>query len=115
MKKLKFYNFCHKFYDKITATSKNKHDVIKALVTLLGITIDDKPIFDANISNLAKFLDKTKSSKLLKGTPKKQTHPLINSFVYSNIYYCLLLWYFTSSKYANNLEKIKPELCKNTS
>ena len=60
-------------------------------VKLLGISIDDKLSFDKHVSKLCKKLSKKLS---------------INSFIYSNLNYCPLVWHFMSASNTKKVERI---------
>ena len=65
-------------------------------VKLLGVKLDNKLNFDAHISDLckkaAKQLNVLKRLKQFIGFEERKT--LVQSFVYSNFNYCLLVWHF---------------------
>ena len=77
-------------------------------VKLLGVTLDYRLDFDTHISNICKKaaaqLNVLKRLKTFIGFKEKQI--LIQSFVYSNFNYCPLVWYFSSSKSLQKIEKI---------
>ena len=77
-------------------------------VKLLGITIANKSNFDKHISALCKKepLQLNAISRLQKYMEKKEKEAIINSFIYSNVNYCLLVWYFCSCKSSNKIEQI---------
>ena len=77
-------------------------------VKLLGVTLDYRLVFDPHISNICKkaatqlnFLQRLKS---FIGFKEKKV--LVQSFIFSNFEYCPLLWYFSSSKSLQNIEKL---------
>ena len=78
-------------------------------VKLLGVTLDYRLDFDPHISNICKKaaaqLNVLKRFKAFIGFKEKQI--LIQSFVYSNFNYCPLVWYFSSSKSLQKIEKIQ--------
>ena len=78
-------------------------------VKLLGVTLDYRLDFDPHISNLCKKAaaqsNVLKRLKAFIGFKEKQI--LIQSFVYSNFNYCPLVWYFSSSKSLQKIEKIQ--------
>ena len=78
-------------------------------VKLLGVTLDYKLKFDPHISNLCKKaaaqLNVLKRLKSFIGFAEKEV--LVQSFVYSNFNYCPLVWYFSSSKSLQKIERIQ--------
>ena len=78
-------------------------------IKLLGVTLDYRLDFDPHISNICKKAaaqsNVLKRLKAFIGFEEKQI--LIQSFVYSNFNYCLLVWYFSSSKSLQKIEKIQ--------
>ena len=78
-------------------------------VKLLGVTLDYKLNFDPHISNLCKKaaaqLNVLKRLKSFIGFAEKEV--LVQSFVYSNFNYCPLVWYFSSSKSLQKIERIQ--------
>ena len=78
-------------------------------VKLLGVTLDYKLNFDQHISNICKKaasqLNVLKRLKSFIGFAEKEI--LVQSFVYSNFNYCPLVWYFSSSKSLQKIEKIQ--------
>ncbi len=77
-------------------------------VRLLGVEIDNKLNFDIHISNLcrkaATQLNVLKMLKSFIGFKEKQI--LVESFVFSNFNYCLLVWHFSSAKSLAKIEKL---------
>ena len=78
-------------------------------VKLLGVTLDYKLNFDQHISNLCKKaaaqLNVLKWLRYFTGFAEKEV--LVQSFVYSNFNYCPLVWYFSSSKSLQKIERIQ--------
>ena len=78
-------------------------------VKLLGVTLDYKLNFDPHISNLCKKaaaqLNVLKRLKSFIGFAEKDV--LVQSFVYSNFNYFPLVWYFSSSKSLQKIERIQ--------
>ena len=78
-------------------------------VKLLGVTLDCRLDFDPHILNLCKKaatqLNVLKRLKVFIGF--KEKHILVQSFVYSNFNYCLLVWYFSSSKSLQKIEQLQ--------
>ena len=76
---------------------------------LLGVTLDYRLDFDPHISNLCKKaatqLNVLKRLKTFIGFQEKKI--LVQSFVYSNFDYCPLVWYFSSSKSLQKIEKLQ--------
>ncbi len=78
-------------------------------VKLLGVTLDYKLNFDPHISNLCKKaaaqLNVLKRLRSFIGFAEREV--LVQSFVYSNFNYCPLVWYFSSSKSLQKIERIQ--------
>ena len=78
-------------------------------VKLLGVTLDYKLNFDPHISNICKKaatqLNVLKRLKKFIGFKEKKI--LVQSFVYSNFDYCPLVWYFSSCKSLQKIEKLQ--------
>ena len=78
-------------------------------VKLLGVTLDYKLNFDPHVSNLCKKaapqLNVLKRLRSFIGLAEREV--LVQSFVYSNFNYCPLVWYFSSSKSLQKIEKIQ--------
>ena len=78
-------------------------------VKLLGVTLDNKLNFDTHISNLCKKaaaqLKVLKRLRSFIGFEQKKV--LVQSFVYSNFNYCPLVWYFSSMKSLQKIEKLQ--------
>ena len=78
-------------------------------VKFLGVTLDYRLDFDPHISNLCKKaatqLNVLKRLKTFIGFQEKKI--LVQSFVYSNFDYCPLVWYFSSSKSLQKIEKLQ--------
>ena len=78
-------------------------------VKLLGVTLDYKLDFDPHISNICKKaatqLNVLKRLKSFIGFKEKKI--LVQSFIYSNFDYCPLVWYFSSSKSLQKIEKLQ--------
>ena len=78
-------------------------------VKLLGIQLDYKLNFEQHISELcrkaASQLNVLKRLKKFIGFNEKKI--LVQSFVYSNFDYCPLVWYFSSAKSLQKIEKIQ--------
>ena len=76
----------------------------KSSLKLLGVTLDYRLDFDPHISNICKKaatqLNVLKRLKAFIGFREKQI--LVQSFVYSDLNYCPLVWYFSSSKSLEN-------------
>ena len=92
---------CNHFSGKSIQSEEN--------VKLLGVTLDYKLNFDQHISNICKKaasqLNVLKRLKSFIGFAEKEI--LVQSFVYSNFNYCPLVWYFSSSKSLQKIEKIQ--------
>ena len=77
-------------------------------VKLLGVTLDYRLDFDPHISNICKKaatqLNVLQRLKSFIGFKEKKV--LVQSFIFSNFEYCPLVWYFSSSKSLQNIEKL---------
>ena len=84
---------------------------IKSEETLkvLGVTLDNKLNFDTHISNICKKaatqINVLKRLRSFIGFEQKKV--LVQSFVYSNFNYCPLVWYFSSMKSLQKIEKLQ--------
>ena len=78
-------------------------------VKLLGVTLDYKLNFDPHISHIcekgAAQLNVLKRLKSFISFAEKEV--LVQSFVYSNFNCCPLVWYFSSSKSLQRIERIQ--------
>ena len=78
-------------------------------VKLLGVTLDYKLNFDPHISNICKKaaaqLNVLKRLKSFIGFAEREV--LVQSFVFSNFNYCPLVWYFSSSKSLQKIERVQ--------
>ena len=78
-------------------------------IKLLGVTIDNKLNFDKHVSDLcitapAQLNALFRFKNIL---PFKAKFVLVQSFVYANFNYCLLVWNFSSAKSLLKVEKIQ--------
>ena len=75
----------------------------------LGVTLDYRLDFDPHISNLCKKaatqLNVLKRLKSFIGSQEKRI--LVQSFAYSSFDYYPLVWYFSSSKSLQKIEKLQ--------
>ena len=83
-------------------------------VKLLGISIDDKLMFDKHISKLCKkaggqLNQLCRFKNHLSSLSKKLS---INSFIFSNFNYCPLVWHFMSASNTKKVEKIHERLLR---
>ena len=78
-------------------------------VTLLGVTIDYKLSFEEHVSNLCQKASAQLSAlKRLGAFMSHQTRKvMVQSFILAHFSYCPLVWYFTSAKQINKIEKIQ--------
>ena len=76
-------------------------------VTLLGVTIDYKLSFEEYISNLCqKASAQLNALTRLGAFMSHQTRKImVQSFILAHFNYCPLVWYFTSAKQINKMEK----------
>ena len=96
-----------------TNTSGEKIDIdgetinSEETVKLLGVTLDYRLDFDPHISNICK-----NAAIQLNALQRKsficfeEKIILVQSFIFSNFEYCPLVWYFSSSKSLQNIEKL---------
>ena len=81
----------------------------EASVKLLGVNLDHKLNFDLHISDLCKKaatqLNVLKRLKSFLGFAEKKV--LVQSFVFSNFNYCPLVWFFSSARSMDKIEKIQ--------
>lgn len=80
----------------------------ESLVTLLGVTIDNRLTFDEHISKLCKkaSMQLNAIQRLSKYIGPRELEVMLNSFIYSNFNYCPLVWHFSSNKSLEKIEKI---------
>ena len=78
------------------------------MVTLLGVTIDNKLTFDEHISKLCNkaSMQLNAIQRLSNYMGSKELEVMLNSFIYSNFNYCPLVWHFSSNKSLEKIEKI---------
>ena len=78
-------------------------------VTLLGVTIDYKLSFEEHVSNLCQKASAQLSTlKRLGVFMSHQTREtMVQSFILEYFNYCPSMWYFTSAKQINKMEKIQ--------
>ena len=78
-------------------------------MTLLGITIDNWLSFDDHISQLCNIASTQPNAifRLKKYISQKELEVVLNSFLYSNFNYCLLVWHFSINKSIEKIENIK--------
>ena len=78
-------------------------------VKLLGLTLDNKLIFDDHISELCKkaSLQLNAINRLKRYMAANQLKVIVNSFIYSNFGYCPHVWHFCSCKLSNKIEQIQ--------
>ena len=81
-------------------------------VTLLGVTIDYKLSFEEHVSNLCeKASAQLNTLQRLGAFMSQQTRKImVQSFILAHFNYCPLVWYFTSAKQINKIEKYRKEL-----
>ena len=104
----------HKQKETINMTINGAEIKGQNSVTLLKVEIDNELNFNNHISNICKKAgNKIKSisrNQILLGQKKKEA--LVNTFVYSNFNYCLLVWHFSTKKSTNKTEKIHERCLK---
>ena len=81
---------------------------------LLGIAIDDQLNFESHISeNCRKAAGQLNALKLLGSyIPLESRKILANSFILSNFNYCPLVWYFSTAKQVQKIEKIQERVLR---
>ena len=79
------------------------------MVTLLGITIDNRLSFDDHISKLCNKASMQLNAifRLKKYMSQKELEVVLNSFIYSNFNYCPLVWHFSNNKSIEKIENIR--------
>ena len=99
---------------------ENKHEMLienkkitsQHSVRLLAIEIDNQLGFENHVSTLCKKagtqLNAIGRLKKYVGFPGKKA--LIEAFVFSNFYYCSLVWHFTSMRSTNKISQYKNEV-----
>ena len=77
-------------------------------MTLLGITIDNWLSFIDHISQLCNIASTQPNAifRLKKYISQKELEVVLNSFIYSNFNYCLLVWHFSINKSIEKIENI---------
>ena len=77
-------------------------------VTLLGITIDNRLSFDDHISKLCNKASMQLNAIFIlkKYMSQKELEVVLNSFIYSNFNYRLLVWHFSTTKSVKKIENI---------
>ena len=76
------------------------------LVTLLGITIENRLSFDDHFSRICKKASMQLSAifRLKKYLIEKEVEVVLDSFIYSNFNHCPVVWHFRTNK---SFEKLK--------
>ena len=79
------------------------------LVTLLGVTIDYKLSFENHIQELCQRASAQLNALKRLGylMEHKTRKTMVQSFILGHFNYCPLVWYFTSAKQINKIEKIQ--------
>ena len=74
---------------------------------LLGVEINNKFNFNNHISNICKKAGNEINviSRIQSFLGQKEKKALVNTFVYSNFNYCLLVSHFSTKKSTNEIEK----------
>ena len=93
----------------ITFNFKGQNISAKKEVDLLGITIDNKLTFETHISSLCcKAAGQLNALKRLSYyIPVETRKILVEAFIFSNFNYCPLVWYFSTAKQINKIERIQ--------
>ena len=81
----------------------------KDVVTLLGVTIDYKLSFENHIQELCQRASGQLNALKRPGyfIEPKSLKTIVQSFILAHFNYCSLVWYFTSAKQINKIEKIQ--------
>ena len=95
--------------NNITFNFKGQNITAKEEVDLLGITIDNKLTFETRISRLCrKAAGQLNALKRLSYyIPVETRKILVEAFIFSNFNYCPLVWYFSTAKQMNKIERIQ--------
>ena len=98
----------------ITFNFKGENISAKEEVDLLGITIDNKLTFETHISRLCrKAAGQLNALKRLSYYMPVETRKiLVEAFTFSNLNYCPLVWYFSTVKQMNKIERIQERALK---
>ena len=80
----------------------------------LGLEIDNKLSIEQHISTLCNKARNQLNAieRIQKFMDFKKKEVLLNSFVYSNFNYCLLIWHFCSSKSLYKIEKMQERVLR---
>ena len=83
-------------------------------VDLLGLTIDTKRSFESHISEICrKAAGQLNALKRLGSfIPFETRRVLADSFILSNFNYCPLVWYFSTAKQYQKIEKIQERVLR---
>ena len=83
-------------------------------IDLLGIITDTKLSFDSHIAKICRkaYRQLNDLKRLGCYIPFDTRKILANSFIISNFNYCLLVWYFLSSKQLQKIEKIQERVLR---
>ena len=86
------------------------HEMVRSrdMVDLLGVTLDNKLMFDHHINELCKKA-RGQLNALKRLGPfisKKSRLAMIHAFIFSHFNFCPLVWYFSSPKALSKIEKI---------
>ena len=83
-------------------------------IDLLGITIDTKLSFDSHITKMCRKASRQLNALKCLGfyIPLDTRKILANSFIISNFNYCPLVWYFSTAKQLQKIEKIQERVLR---
>ena len=99
----------------IPLTLGNQSITTQRSVTLLGVTIDCAISFDKHVGDLCKTAaSRLNALKRLRPfiTNEKTRKSLVHAFVLAHFNYCPLVWYFTTAKQLDKMEKIHERALK---
>ena len=99
----------------IPLTLGNQSITTQKSVTLLGVTIDCALSFDKHVGDLCKTAaSRLNTLKRLRPfiTSEKTSKSLVHAFVLAHFNYCPLVWYFTTAKQLDKMEKIHERALK---
>ena len=81
---------------------------------LLGVHIDDKLNLNEHINKICKFAANQLNTliRLKSFLGLKEKEVLVNSFIYSNLNYCALVWMFSNKKSLDKIESLQRQVLR---